>query len=282
MKRPATLWRASGIAILIWLVAFSILSSTGFSDKPWQGLLLNLTYALAAAWSAWRASRLWRRFMPADAPRAIWRFFAMGLWSWAVAELLFAVLARIYGEALAVVTLADLAWVTGCLFLIVALVLQFRVLHRFSPGQIRWLVGAVMGGLLLLSGGVAWLVPQLSATELTRAELFLLVFYPLSDLFLAIGALYAARFFGQGQLGRAWYALFLFAVSDTLYTWLLSEGVYVLVGSSNFLTLLTNVMYIAAYLLLGWMCQAQDYLLLYGPRWRHRKMISSWERAVEG
>ncbi|MBN1921690.1 MAG: hypothetical protein JW892_10625 [Anaerolineae bacterium] len=276
MKRPSIRWTLSGVAILIGVAVYGIMSATGFYSKPWQELLLNLSFVLAAGWSAWRASRLWRRFVPTDSPRRIWRLFAWGLWCWAVAELLWALLARIYGEAMPVVTIADLSWVVGCLILLIALALQFRVLHRLAAGQFWGLLAVALGVLLLLSGATAFLAPQMLETELTRGELFLLAFYPLADLLMALGALHAARFFGQGQLGRAWYALFLFAVSDALYTWLLSEGIYILAGSSNALTLLTDMLYLGAYLLLGWAFQAQEYLLLYGPRWRHLRTIPQW------
>lgn len=280
-KRPSTRWILSGVVILIWLVLYAVLSTIDFYLESWQTLLLNLSFSLAAGWSAWRASRLWRHFVPADLPRKVWRLFAMGLWCWAVAELLWALLAAIYGEAMPVVTLADLSWVVGSLILISALGLQFRILYRLSESRSRVILAVGLGILLLLSGVAALLVPQISTTELTRGELFLLVFYPLVDLLLAVGAVVAARFFGRGQLGRIWYALLMFAVSDTLFTWLLSEGVYVLAGSSNVLTLLTDVLYIGAYLLLGWSLQAQEYLLLYGPRWRYLKAIPLWSREVE-
>jgi len=277
-KRPSIRWMLSGVVILIGLALYGILSAIDFSTKPWQALLLNLSFALAGGWSAWRASRLWRRFVPTDPPRKVWRLFAMGLWCWAVAELLWALSARIYGDAMPVVTLADLSWVVGSFMLIIALALQVRILYRLSESRFRALLAVVLGALFLLSAAVALLLPRILTTELTRGELFLLVFYPLVDLLLALGALHAARFFGQGQLGRSWYALFMFAVADSLYTWLLSEGVYVLVGSSNALTLLTDSLYLGAYLLLGWAFQAQEYLLLYGPRWRYLKALPTWSR----
>ena len=273
MGLPSARWKWGGISILICAVAYTILAHFASSRHLWQELLLNLTFALGAGWSAWRASRMWRRFTPLDPPRRVWRFFALGLWFWTAAELLWAVMAYFYGEELPVITLADLCWVVGCLLLIASLAAQYRLLYRLSAARARGLLAAAVGLLLLLSGGVALLVPLVATPELSRGELFLLVFYPLADLLLAIGAWHIARSFGEGRFARVWYALFLFAVSDTLYTWLLSKGVYVLVGDSNFLTLLTDTLYLGAYLLLGWMCQAQEYLLLYGPRWRHLKVL---------
>lgn len=273
IKRPVVRWGVSGVIILMAVILYTLLMQFQFTAQSWPELGLNLGFALAAGWSAWRVSRLWRRFAPTDSPRRVWHLFAIGLWCWTTAELLWALMAFLYGEALPVATIADLAWVVGSLVLIVALASQYRLLYRWSAPQLRWFLAAVFGGLLLLSGGATWLVPPLLAAEVSRGEFFLLIFYPLSDLLVAVGALVIARYFGQGQFARPWYTLFVFSISDALYTWLVSEGTYVIVGNSNALTTLTDVLYLGAYLLLGWACQAQEFLLLYGPRWQRLKTL---------
>lgn len=271
IRRPIVRWRLSGLVLLIAILIYALLMQLRFTARSWLEITLNLSFALAAGWGAWRASRLWQHFAPSDPPRRIWHLFAMGLWCWTAAELLWTLLAFLYGDTVPVATIADLAWIAGSMVLLITVALQYRLLYRWTTAQTRWFLAAVLGGLLLLSGGATWLIPPLMTAEVSRAEFFLLVFYPLADLLVAVGALLIARFFGQGQFARPWYALLVFAVSDALYTWLVSEGLYVMAGSSNTLTTLTDVLYLSAYLLLGWTCQAQEFLLRYGPRWQRLK-----------
>ncbi len=233
--------------------------------EGWNDIVLNFSIALAALAGAIISSFIWIRFEKGEAPRSIWRPFAWGLWLWATAELSWAI-SDLFTEVPDISPI-DIPWIAAFAPLGVSLLRQFRLVYSPARQQERkWLaiaLGGVAGGTILTT-----LLLHLLAKSADQAwyETLLLVFYPFADLALAIPAILLARLFGRGLWGRAWIGLLVMAVSDAIYSVLVFSGIYASSAEQgNLLSLLADVSYFDAYLLLAISCVMQWVLLRYGP-----------------
>jgi hypothetical protein len=77
-------------------------------------------------------------------------------------------------------------------------------------------------------------------------------YYPFADLAAGIAGLVLVIIFHGGALTRPWVGLIMFAVADFLYAWAVQTGLYAWsVDNSNVFSLLTDMAYLAAYLILA-------------------------------
>lgn len=232
----------------------------------WNDVVLNLSYGFAAGLGAVAATLIWRHFEPSDRPRATWGYFALALWAWTAAEIVWALYALRLGDEMPTLTPADIFWFIGYGFFAAALLHQYRLIFHPTRAREGW---AVVGGtlvVLLASLIAAAATRQLVDVETTWPETYVTIFYPLGDLAVVLAALALVRTFGWGLWGRTWLGLLVFAASDALYAVLEITGVYsALSASGDPLSLLADVVYFAAYLLVALVCYAQWRLLKYGP-----------------
>lgn len=256
-----------GFVFLVILTAFYIYFYQRTPlPKGWNDAVLNFSIVLSAVACALVATAVWKAFEKDEAPRLIWRAFAWGLWLWAAAELIWATLA-LFLEDMPEITIADLPWVVAFAPLAFAFLRQFQLIYAPSPRQTRKWVLIAIGG-VLIGTTLGTLVLQIGGgkTEQVWYETFLVIFYPFADLALALAALHLSRIFGRGLWGRAWWGLLVFVVSDGLYSLLTFSGIYAQAAErGNLLSLLTDVLYFGAYLLLGLACYTQWLLLKHGP-----------------
>jgi preprotein translocase subunit SecF len=87
-----------------------------------------------------------------------------------------------------------------------------------------------------------------------------------------IAALGLGHTFGRGMWGRVWLGLLAFVISDALYSYVSFTGMYALsVESGNILSLVVDVIYALAYMLVALAAFNQYLLVRYGPSLRPRK-----------
>ncbi|RPI33458.1 MAG: hypothetical protein EHM70_05935 [Chloroflexota bacterium] len=231
-------------------------------------LIVNGLICLSALSGAVIVTRVWMEFDKGEPPKAIWGYFALALWSWTLGEVIWMIYAYIYvyGE-IPPITPADFFWTIAFGFFAISFLHQFRLV--FSPGrqaELRWL------GISFAAVFIASLICTAifyrtgSHSEQTWAETFIGVFYPFADLALALASWKVSRIFGRGLWGRAWLGLIVITVSDAIYSWLTFTGMYAYsVEQGNLLSLVSDTLYVAAYLILAMACLGQYLLLRYGP-----------------
>jgi hypothetical protein len=250
---------AAFAAVYIWLYQYQPLV------QPWNDIWLYAIFVLAAMLAAVAATSVVFQFKPSDKPRSVWLHFAAGLWCWSAAELIWMIYALTVEEP-ASVSIADVAWSGAYVLFALAFMQQFRLILSPSKKQeARWLVGG-LGAILLVTLILTTLLRQLGGeSQQNWGETFLVVFYPVGDLAIGLMALRVSQLFGRGQWGRVWWGMIFFTFSDALYSWLDFSGIYALsVESGNSFSLITDVVYISAYLLIALACVSQITLMRYG------------------
>ncbi len=92
------------------------------------------------------------------------------------------------------------------------------------------------------------------------------IFYPVADFVVALVALFFIINFRGGALTRPWLGLFAFAVADSVYAWLYETGLYTFKSVDiNSISIFTDTIYVAAYLVLAIGLLMQFLLVKYGP-----------------
>lgn len=242
-------------AIFYWLQPFSDI---------WNVILTNSFLVVAAAGSAMIATLILKRYDPADAPRTIWVYFAIGLWFWTLAELIWGYLNVTRGEVPE--GISDLFWISGYVFFARALFAQYRILAHPNRREVSRLALAMI---LILAVVYILFYGILTAGIGTPGNFGTAVnsFYPVADLLLALVAFWLARHFLGGAFARPWFGLLAFSLADLLYAWIEFSGLYSWsVNQANLLSTMTDLAYLAAYLIFGLSILSQWAFLKYGMR----------------
>ena len=260
----ARIMRLAVIAALIFLVIYSILYvSQPFSDV-WNTILSNLFLIVAASLTALVGTWIWNHYETSDAPRRVWSTFAIGLWLWAVAELIWGYLNVSHGEVSE--GISDVFWISAYLFFAQALLTQYRILAHPTAGELwrRILIA------ILLFLALYLLIYGLLASSLDVSSRFgaaINSFYPAADLLLVLVALWLSRRFRGGIFSRPWLGLLAFSFADLLYAWIEISGLYSWsVNQANLLSTISDIVYLSAYLILGLGLLSQWVFLKYGLR----------------
>jgi hypothetical protein len=197
----------------------------------------------------------------------VWGNFAIAFWLWAIAETII-VGYCLLGLTPPTLSPADAFWLVGYAFFAGALIHQYRLIYRPARHQEARLTLGVVGGVLVVSLSLAALFQFSFHSETTWLENFVYALYPVLDLVLGFAAFRLVYAFGGKLWSRPWMGLFVFAVADGAYAWLILIGVYAsLVTSGNPLGLAADLIYLSAYLVVTLACLSQLLLLQYGlPR----------------
>ncbi len=256
----------TGIIIAILVTAFyAYIYNFQPFPSPWNDVIGNWLFFLAPCVGAIYTTLLWRNFGKDEPPRRIWSYFALALWSWAIAEGIWAVYA-LFTDEVPVITIADLFWVLGTVLFAVSFYVQFVLLYPARVQRVQRIFLLVTIGILFISLATTTLMQRNPAAETSWGETFLAVFYPIADLGLAGAALLLWRLFGRGMWGRAWIGMVVITLSDAFYTGLTYTGQYQSsLESGNFLSMAADVLYLVAYLLLALACFSQWLLIHHGP-----------------
>jgi hypothetical protein len=234
-----------------------------FSDI-WNVILTDSFLVVASAGSAMIATLILKRYDRADAPRTIWVYFAIGLWFWTLAELVWGYLNVTRGEVPE--GISDLFWISGYVFFAQALFVQYRILshpNRRETSRLALAVTLILAVLYILIYGVLTSgigKPGNFGTAINA-------FYPAADLLLALVAFWLARHFMGGAFARPWFGLLAFLFADLLYAWIEFSGLYSWsVNQANLLSAMTDIAYLAAYLIFSLSILSQWAFLKYGMR----------------
>jgi hypothetical protein len=253
-----------GVAALSILVFYIIIYwFEPFSDF-WNNFLSNLFLQLASLFAAVVATMTWAYYEKNDAPRRVWGPFALGLWLWFAAELVWGIINMTVGDV--PIGLPDVFWIASYPLLGLALLNQYTILLQPERRTIWLLALLFAAGILAMNGLFSWVF--LSTLENPKLlDTVVNTFYPAGDLVLAGIALWLAHKFMGGAFARPWMGLWAFSFADLLYAWLEISGAYAWsVAEENLLTTFADVAYLAAYLVLCIGVLSQWLFLKYGLR----------------
>lgn len=252
------------LAALVFLTAYAFIYWVEPFTDVWNTTLTNSFLIIAASFTAVLATLTWKRYDPSDAPRKIWVYFAVGLWLWAIAELSWGYLNVTQGEVPE--GIADLFWISAYYLFGHALFTQYRILAHPNRAKLLRLFLAVVV-LLIALYGIVYAVLTLGIGAPFAFGTAVNAFYPAADLMLALVAFWLARNFMGGAFSRPWFGLLAFSFADLLYAWIELSGLYSWsVNESNMLSTMTDIVYLAAYLVLGWCILSHWVFLKYGLR----------------
>jgi hypothetical protein len=252
------------VAAILWIVIYVTLYLRPPFSELWNSMISNLLLEIPAALTAIVATLVWLRYDKTDIPRRIWLYFAIGLWSWVIAEVAWGYLNVSQGEVPE--GIADIFWIAAYIFFAHALFIQYQILAQPSRKE------ALRLALLALLGFcIAYLIVyRLLAAGADERNLFgtaVNSFYPVADLLLALVAIWLISHFRGGAFARPWLGLLAFSFTDLLYAWIESSGIYSWsVDSANLWTVLFDTAYVGAYLVLGLGILSQWAFLKYGLR----------------
>lgn len=173
-----------------------------------------------------------------------------------MAELAWAVYNMLWGEVPAF-SFADILWAVAYIFFTISLANQFDLLQFKQNRWPTWVSLGVWVVVILLSALVTFWSNGAPAD-------MLLSFYPIADFALGVAALFLVINFRRGSLARPWLGLFGFVVSDALYLWATSTGIYDWGGRVGWITFTIDIIYLFAYLFVSWGVFSQYLMLRFG------------------
>lgn len=263
-KTSARIRSIAMISALLFIAIYAIIYWFEPFSELWNKILTDSFLVVASSSAAVIATLIWARYDQTDAPRHVWYFFAIGLWLWAVAELIWGVLNISQGEV--PVGIPDVFWIISYFFLVQALVFQYRILAK--PDKQELLRRALMAFFVLVAIYLLIYSVLTSGVEaVSKLEAVVNSFYPAADLFLALIAFWLASHFIGGAFSRPWLGLLAFAFADLMYAWVELSGLYSWsIGQANLLSTVTDIVYLGAYLILGLGLLSQWIFLKYGLR----------------
>jgi len=219
-------------AVLDGLTAFSALSSA-------MVLTAVLTY-----------------YRKGEPSRRIWMFFAIGIWVWFVADIAWGAYNLVF-DAVPEFSFADILWFSGYIFFTFAIVHQYRLVFFDRSRRPLWIAIGVWVVVILMA-----VVLLVMVGDKNSPDSFFACFYPFADFAVGLSAIILVITFRGSMLARPWLSLFIFVIADSLYLWATATGVYDWSATSgDMLTFIVDIVYVFAYLTMGWGA-FQQYLLL--------------------
>ena len=249
---------------LLLIVAYAIIYCFEPFSELWNKIITDFSLVLAASLAATVATMIWARYEQTDTPRRIWGNFAVGLWFWAAAELIWGYLNVTQGEVPE--GISDVFWIIAYLFFAQALLFQYRILDHPTRQQL-W--SRVLIAFLIFVALYIFIFRILISDAKAPNNFGAAInsFYPAADLLLVLIALWLARHFMGGVFSRPWLGLLAFAFADLMYAWLEISGLYSWsINQANLLSTIFDIVYLSAYLVLGLGMLSQWIFLKYGLR----------------
>jgi hypothetical protein len=232
-----------------------------FSDF-WNNFFLSISSVLAALAAAIPTTLVWRSYEPDEMLYKVWLNFAIGLWLWFFAEVVWMYFALAFGEV-ADFSIADVFWMIAYIFFSLALLRQYRVVfQKINNGRCFFIITWFL--VLAATSLSVYITGNISFGDFLGE--FALYFYPFADFAIALFAIVIIYTFRRGTLARPWASLLFFVVSDTVYLWAVVTGLYDWTGTSgDYIRLAADGIYILAYLALAWGIFSQYMVLKFGP-----------------
>jgi hypothetical protein len=231
-----------------------------FSTLPAEhnALILNLISLVAPLSSAIFATMVFLSFDRADKPRQVWKFMTIFVWVWTVAEFIWTI-TLMQTDDVPLPSLADAFWLSGFIFLTIALHKQYQIVTKKTVAA--WKILVIWAGVFVL----ALFVTIVAQVELNVGN-YLEYFYAVADFAAGIVAIRIFIAFRGGLMSRPWIGLFVLGLSDALYAWLIASDMYATSAESGDpISMLADTSYMAAYLVLGIGFYATYLTIKHGP-----------------
>jgi hypothetical protein len=249
-------------------VILSLLLLTGYTliylSEPFNilgnNLILSIFTILSSAAAAGTASMVYLSYESDESPKLVWKNFSYGFWLWVIAEIVYAV-EDIFLVGAFTIPVARFLWFCGFIFFTLALYQQYQIIYGYSKTKrsiylviVIWVTIAIMVLLIL------WLSGQSISVNA-----FLEMFNSIANLVVGIIALMLLLTFRGGIIARPWWGFLGFSIADVLYFVVQQAGsINGPLLFSNFMGLLTRLIYLLAYLVLAIGFYAQYLLLKFG------------------
>lgn len=244
-----------GVLAVLNLVVFAWLYLALPFDEVINRTILDFQTVLTAAVVCLFLFFITQKFESGEPPHVLWLAFGLGIACWTLGEIIWAVENVLMVEVSS--GLADVAWFLGYPFLSIAMLRQYQLISPRQINFLRWVTVFVWAVVLGVTGLIVWLTDS-------GLESFVGVFYPVGDLALGVLALLLVVTFKNGRLAYPWISLLVFVVSDGLYIWADSQGLYHYELDRDPLTFFIDFSYLLAYLAMGWGVMQQYFLLHFG------------------
>jgi hypothetical protein len=264
-RRAANLVRSCIYGTVVYLAVYVFLYLWAPLPGLWGDLVLNLFVIVAGGLATLVSILIWRRYQVTEAPYSVWKYLALGLCSWVVADTVWAV----YNVTVIIVptfSLADLFYLLGYSFILTALHRQFRLFYRPASRRDFLLTGAFVAAILLADLIITPLmVSSLDFYHLGLGD-FISVLYPVVDVAIAVTSILFISIFRRGAFARPWIGLTVLAIADSLFAWLVLTDRYSFsVLGKNIPSMISDGLYVAAYLILAILLLHYYLLVRYGP-----------------
>jgi hypothetical protein len=245
------------IFALLWTAAYVLVYQLEPFSEYVNLFLLNFIQVVAGLTCAVILTIVTGYYKPGEPPRRVWLMFAIGIWSWTIADVAWSAYNMIIGEVPAV-SAADIFWTIGYVFFTASFISQFQLILFDRSRRFFWMGAGIWVGVVFVTLLIMWLVKMGTLGD------FFAFFYPVADFAVGVAAIILTISFRRGNLARPWMGLFVFVVADSLYLWATLTGSFDWVSRSGLLTLLSELIYVIAYLFLGWGAFGQYLDLRYG------------------
>jgi hypothetical protein len=180
----------------------------------------------------------------------VWLFFGAGMTALTLSEVMWIVYYGV-GRPIPYPSVVDISWGIGFILVLASLVLQYRALGVQINRRRKLLVLTAYLGVLFVILGISLGHILSNPGEVAVMQLLVSAYYLIGALGVAFLATLTLVYFGKGLVGRPWrymlISILLFAVGGLAFsygTWTNSYAT-----GSNFLSWLSDVSYLAAYML---------------------------------
>jgi hypothetical protein len=258
------IYRLASVASLVLLAIYVIIYWFQPFTEYWNNFFSNFFLVLVALIAAVVASMVWALYDRTDSPRLVWGPLAIGLWLWFAADFSWAIYNMTVGNV--PIGVPDLFWILSYFIFGFALLNQYRILFQPASRDLWKQVLLLVSALLVLTLAIYLIV--ISSVEMPNTlDAVINSFYPAADILLATIALWLAHKFMGGAFARPWIGLLIFSFADFLYAWLETSGNYAWsLEHGNLLSTISDITYLAAYLVLFMGVLHQWLFLKYGLR----------------
>jgi len=237
-------------AIVAMLAAYIAWTSWQPGGSEALLILTHATWAVCAWLAAILALRARLMFEPGMSSRRVWLLFGAGMTVLAFSETLW-LLYRAVSQPMPYPSLIDISWGIGFVPILASMVLHYRSLHVQLSRRQKLLVLDTYVGLLFLA--LFFLLHYILSNPGQVAVMQLLVsaYYLIASLGVAFLATLSLMFMEGGLVARPWYylvsSILTFAVAGLAFSFGTWTNTYA--TGSNFLSAVSDVCYLAGYLL---------------------------------
>lgn len=260
--RPNILWLGVAFfaALIVYTYAYYYQPLSETYSPYINNKVVELLTLIPAVAAAIFGTLIVNQFEKSEPPFRIWLMFTIGWWWWALGELSAFPYDILYPNGYPDFTFIDVCWLMGYFFFGLTLYYQFRLIYSAKKSRQSVLYLAYIGLGLAVAYGLTQLAISAGLGDGSAWwVVYLSIIYPVFDVVEGAAAIWLSLLFGRGALGRPWWGLIAFAITDSIaiFFWLggdkwVSEKTY------TALDLLSSIFYI-----LGYMITALAFLAAY-------------------